>query len=521
MIETENIPTVYDTDNFEEFQVRNRKKNWTSLTVISEHIRERLSLARDAREIGRSPSNQPVRCHPGEGVIGLLDADIAIRVVTHVGFGFRVLCPALSHPIVSASQRCAICDNYLANEAMRTEYRWLAPIQIHARNFGDGWRWFKDASTGSPAWLEFDETLLHALSGRALIHGVGLERDSDWKWQVCLEDQVPPWTVDRKVRFRRALLAPCIPDYEENVVAEAVKVAAANCYRSPRPGRTAEVMNWLPAGAVLVPCHFASKKPRVLWSTGWTAQSFADFGAVRADKGNLAVLMGSAQTRSFDWDTDDLFWEFVKINRWAKAAQHSFGARGGNVWCIMELPSHLGNCLGLIRQEPGGKPKKVGEWRAGNCVTTISGAHPSGKLYRVENAGCLPIIRFDEVRWPKGVRLDRHEKRQAAEYNAEPGQISLDLTKIKSLRDHPRHASSLQGRCPVCAKSEKDRKADHLEIWPSGAFKCIRGCSGSEIFQLIGRRDFGGQKNKTARGGSQRRWITKPVIYDIPTSHTT
>jgi hypothetical protein len=519
-METENTPTVLDSEDFEEFLARNNKKDWTSLIVVSEHIRERLNLARDAREIGKSPASQPIRCYPREGVIGLLDGDIALRIVTHVGFGYRVLCPAASHPIVSASQHCALCEDYLASEAMRREYRWLIPLQVHARNFGDGWRWFKDASSGSPSWLELDETLVTALSGNGLTRGVQLERDSAWKWRVDLEDHVPPWTVDRRVRFRRGLLAPRIPDYEENVVAEAVKVAGANCYRSPRPGRTAEVLKWLPAGAVLVPCHFASKKPRVLWSTGWTVESFAEFGEVRADKGNLAVLMGLADIRSFDWDTDDLYWEFVEINRWAKKAQQSFGARGGNVWCIMDLPSDFANCMGLVRDEPGGPPKKVGEWRAGNCLTTISGAHPSGNLYRVENPGCLPFIRVQDVRWPKGVRLDRQEKRQTEEYKAEPGEISLDLTRIENLIEHPRHPSSLQGRCPVCARSGNDRKGEHLEIWPSGAFKCIRGCSGSEIFQLIGRRHYGNQKHKTARGGGQRRFITKPVTYDIPKSHT-
>lgn len=515
----ENTSAVFDCDDFEEFLARNREKDWTSLSVVSEHIRERLSIARDAMEIGKSPASQPIRCYPGEGVIGLLDGDIALRIVTHVGFGFRVLCPAASHPIVGTSKHCDICDDYLAKEAMRTEYRCLVPLQVHARNFGDGWRWFKDASSGSPAWLELDETLVTRLSGRGLTRGIRLERDSAWNWKVALDPHVPPWAVERKIGLRKALLAPCIPEYDKKVVSEAVKVATANFFRSPRPGRTAEVLKWLPTGAVLVPCHFASKKPRVLWSAGWTAQSFVDFGPVRADKGNLAVLMGSADTRSFDWDTDELFWEFVGINPWAQRAQQSFGARGGNVWCVMRLPSHLANCMGLVRQEPGGKQKKVGEWRAGNCLTTISGAHPSGKLYRVENPGCLPVVCVQDVRWPKNVRLDRQEKRQAAEYSCEPGEIHLDLTKVENPHDHPRHAGSLQGRCPVCAKSGNDRKAEHLEIWPSGAFKCIRGCSGSDIFQLIGRRHFGGQKNKTARGGGQRRFITKPVIYDIPTSH--
>lgn len=519
-METEAMPPNCDTDDFEEYLAQNRKKDWTSLSVVSEHIRERLSLARDAREVGKSPANQPIRCYPGEGVAGLLDGEIAIRIVTHVGFGFRVLCPAVSHPVVSTSKYCAICKDDLANEAMRTEYRWLVPVQVHARNFGDGWRWFKDASSGPPAWLELDDKLVSALLDCQLTHGLRLERDLDWNWKVSLEPLVPPWAVDRKIGLRKALLAPCIPDYEKNVVAEAVKVAAANCYRSPRPGRTAEVLTWLPAGTVLVPCHFASKKPRVLWSKGWTVKSFAEFGADRADQGNLAVLMGSADTRSFDWDTDELFWEFVEINAWAREAQQSFGARGGNVWCLMELPSRFTNCMGLVRQEPDGKPKKVGEWRAGNCLTTISGAHPSGKLYRVENAGCLPFVRIQDVRWPKGVRLDRHEKKQAAAYNAEPGEIHLDLKKIEGLREHSRDAGSLQGRCPVCASSGNDRKAEHLKIWPSGAFNCICGCSGSEIFQLVGRQHFGGQKRKTARGGGQRRFIAKPVIYDIPTSHS-
>src|SRR5439155_25587602 len=120
-------------------------------------------------------------------------------------------------------------------------------------------------------------------------------------------------------------------------------------------GRAAKVLGWLPQGAVLVPCHFASKKARVFYKALWTPAEFAAYGTEKADKGNLAVKMGPADIRTADWDTDKMFCEFLRINAWARKAQQSCGARGGNVWFRMKIPSSQEHCWELERVGSNGK----------------------------------------------------------------------------------------------------------------------------------------------------------------------
>jgi hypothetical protein len=214
--------------------------------------------------------------------------------------------------------------------------------------------------------------------------------------------------------------------------------------------------------------------------------------------------MGSAAIRSFDWDSDEMFREFVRINDWAQRAQQTFGSRGGNVWCRMMLPASQEHCWTLERDDGHGTVKQVGEFRAGDCLTTVSGAHPSGVLYRIRNAGSLPLVATKDVGLPEGVRLHKKPVRKVSVYNDTPGEIRLDLSKIDGLHDHPTDPGSLEGRCPVCKREGKDTSCDNLKIWPSGAFHCIRDCDTGEIFALAGLRRGWRRKSKkgTARGGA-------------------
>jgi hypothetical protein len=508
--------------NYEEEFERENAKDWMSLDTVHGDIRESLSMLEGMALAGIAPSRLPVRLSPGDAVACIADPEIFIRVAEHVGYGFRIICRPSSHEVFSDGKPCSVCSSRFASHVMYLRYRWLMPCQFYAATGEDGWRWYKNAEFSGLRWLEFDDKLLSKLACCDFLGaGLQLERTADWGWILKPEPRIRGWSERDQRRLRRDLPLPGIRLSTKEAVAEAVKVAEANWHHSPEPGRTAKVLRWVPQGAVVVPCHFASKKPRVFWKALWTAQEFAAYGAERADKGNLAVRMGPADIRTFDWDTDAMLQEFLRGNAWAQKAQQSLGARGGNVWCQMKLPSSQEQCWVLERVGSDGKVEKVGEFRAGNCLTTISGAHPSGVLYRVRNPGSLPLVHAEDVRWPDGVRLHEKPVRRAGEYDDTPGEINLDLSKIEGLHDHPSDPGSLEGRCPVCAREGKDTSCDNLKIWPSGAFHCIRDCDTSEIFALVGRRRGwrGNFKNETARGLGHRRFISKPLKYDITPSH--
>jgi hypothetical protein len=508
--------------NYEEELALENAKDWLVAETVYNHIRDSMRMSRDMVRLGIAPSRRPVRLYPDDGIACVLDPQIFIRVAEHVGYGFRIICRKKSDDLFFDGQPCPICSSLFADGAMYLQFRWLMPCRIHAATSDNGWRWFKNAAFAGMQWLELDDALRRKLLRCSFLSsGLRLERTSDWSWTLKRESHVQPFSPSDLRRLRRDLRPPGLLLPKEETVVDAVKVAEANWHHSPEPGRTSKVLGWLPPGAVLVPCHFASKKPRVYWKALWTAQEFAAYGSDRADKGNIAVKMGIADIRTTDWDTDEMFREFLHINAWARDAQQSIGARGGNVWFRMKLPPSQDHCWALERDGNNGKPEKIGEFRAGNCLTTISGAHPSGVLYHVKNPGCLPLVLAEDIILPDGVRLHQQPVRRTTDYDDTPGEIRIDLSKIEGLREHPRHPGSYEGRCPVCARNGKDQKAEHLEIWPSGAFNCIADCDSTEIFALVGRRRgwHSNSENGTARGRRHGRFISKPVKYDISQSH--
>jgi hypothetical protein len=508
--------------NYEDELAVLNAQDWSAVETVYSHLRDSMLMARDMASLGIAPSRLPIRLFPEDGIACVVDPEIFIRVAEHVRYGFRVICRPNSHELFSDGQPCPICSSLFASHAMYLRFRWLMPCRIHAVTSEKGWRWFKNAEFAGMQWLELDDAVRHKFAHCSFLdEGIFLERTRDWGCMVKHERRIQPPSEDDRRRLRRDLPPPGIRFLTEEIVAEAVKVAEANWHHSPEPGRTAKVFNWLPAGAVLVPCHFASKKPRVCWQAHWTVQEFEAFGMERADKGNLAVKMGTANIRTTDWDNGEMFKAFLNANPWARKAQQSIGKRGGNVWFRMELPASQEQCWALERGGMDGKPEKVGEFRAGNCLTTISGAHPSGVLYQVRNAGCLPLVRAEDVVWPEGVQLHEKPVRRPTEYDDTPGEIRLDLSKIDGLHDHPREPGALEGRCPVCKRKGKDTACDNLMIWPSGAFKCIADCDSTQIFALVGRRrGWGGNsENGTARGRGHRRFISRPVTYDFDEPH--
>jgi len=64
--------------------------------------------------------------------------------------------------------------------------------------------------------------------------------------------------------------------------------------------------------------------------------------------------------------------------------------------------------------------------------------------------------------------------------------MSLDLSKLERVR---MRAGKTIARCPVCALSDADDKAEHLFIGADGGYRCIVGCDSKAIFALVGTKD--------------------------------
>jgi hypothetical protein len=64
--------------------------------------------------------------------------------------------------------------------------------------------------------------------------------------------------------------------------------------------------------------------------------------------------------------------------------------------------------------------------------------------------------------------------------------MSLDLTKLENVRQTTEKTIA---RCPACAKDGKDKKGEHLVIFPDGRYGCVVDSSDDHrkaIFELVG-----------------------------------
>jgi hypothetical protein len=85
--------------------------------------------------------------------------------------------------------------------------------------------------------------------------------------------------------------------------------------------------------------------------------------------------------------------------------------------------------------------------------------------------------------------------------------VSLDLSKLEKVR--VRNGKTI-ARCPNCALSGQDEKAEHLFIGNDGGYRCIVECDSKAIFALAGNRD----KLPTS-GPCVARPIPKPKRLDL------
>jgi putative DNA primase/helicase len=113
---------------------------------------------------------------------------------------------------------------------------------------------------------------------------------------------------------------------------------------------------------------------------------------------NIGVILGpkSDNLVSIDCDTEEAHAELLNQNPWLQQTLQSKGKRGGNFWLRMTgpYPEKIKKLYDV-----NGKP--VGEFRSGGSFTIISGVHPEGMSYRLENEAPVLEVPFSEIVWPE------------------------------------------------------------------------------------------------------------------------
>jgi hypothetical protein len=61
--------------------------------------------------------------------------------------------------------------------------------------------------------------------------------------------------------------------------------------------------------------------------------------------------------------------------------------------------------------------------------------------------------------------------------------MSLDIKKLENVSEKP--DGKITARCPACAKDGRDRKGDHLIIFPDKKFGCVKYEKDAEHRKLI------------------------------------
>jgi hypothetical protein len=322
----------------------------------------------------------------------------------------------------------------------------------------------------------------------------------------------------------RSLACPPMPDtrLDEKAVErlEALALVLRNWQAHPSlfsSKRVKQLRTWMP-GAALIPQRVGTKaalaKNYVTHGACWNHlddEQQRDFDYMLSST-SIAVLVGRASRRlvdnqtlclgSVDLDGNGLVAPFLDKNPWSKNAQKSSGGSGGNLWFEMRLNKDKPFPDGVIRIQ--GEGKQIGELRlGGGALTTISGVHVSGAVYRIENGGNLPVIDFEDIKLPEGWSLAEDpalaEMREAMELAKQLGKDAesireerraerrricggenvgglenclLDLDKIEHKHDK---GHFIEARCPVCWQDgNMDKAGDHLFIDKmTGAFGCV------------------------------------------------
>lgn len=165
------------------------------------------------------------------------------------------------------------------------------------------------------------------------------------------------------------------------------------------PSRVRQILNLFGSETVLVPVATGTKVPIDMGYPDFDHHRMSDpVHLAKLEHGNIGILTGpnSGNLNSIDFDTDAASNEFLKLNPEISMTTRSRGARGGNLWLrlIGEYPQ------GVVKLTDA-EGRAVGEWRAGRCITVVSGRHPDGCDYQIDAAFPVREVEFTNLRWPE------------------------------------------------------------------------------------------------------------------------
>jgi len=268
---------------------------------------------------------------------------------------------------------------------------------------------------------------------------------------------------------------------------------ANNLEAKVEDGRLEEIEEAMP-GALFIPFLLGTKMAALPWKMLRHSQMGNEYYRWKLQQMNIALACGPVSDNycTADIDDDEGLDRFVCANPWARGTQFSSsGNRGGNFHFQLQGKYPAKVVRLLYKQRAGSKiVKPYGEFRCGDCTTTLSGYHPAGLKYTLQNLGKIPVITADELKVPEGVVPQQTIIRVNAGVPKRKGR-GIDLNKIEGLR---RINCGWTGRCPVCAESGRDTKMEHLIVYRSGAYACISQCDTREIYHLVKRLGLDGER---------------------------
>lgn len=211
-------------------------------------------------------------------------------------------------------------------------------------------------------------------------------------------DPAAPGSVER-VAVDLTELAPEELKTEEDCAVETARDSDSVNRQDVGHPRVQRLVSLLGPLTRMIPVAFGTKdRPVPKWpDTPFEVMQSADW-LDRLESQNIGVILGpnSDNLVSIDCDTEEAFAEFLNHNPWLQQTLQSKGKRGGNYWLRMNgpYPEKTKKLFDADR-------KTIGEFRSGGGFTIISGLHPDGMSYRLENEVPALEVPFENIVWPE------------------------------------------------------------------------------------------------------------------------
>lgn len=449
-----------------------------------------------------------------------------VRLATHHWLGrFSVSCPRHTCRVLGGGGPCAVCDSghepkcYWVWQAVVRERNGVA-VPDHRQHM---------------AYLQLNGTALARLQPRiasVLSTQSGcdllLTRNSHGAVEVEFCDPSPFDPSPFRRWFRVLPLTwPPLPHRLESF-AEANRAFQLSGSKKPEQGRAVRLIKLLGSEAVLVPVGYGSKDllQKGYLTTDGEAMQDASY-LERLDNSNIALLNGPGNIVTIDGDTEECYEQLQLKNPKLRQTTRRRGSRGG-VFVIRVV----GDFDPTVRKIVNAAGEACGELRCA-LITILSGLHPCGKEYQLEEAAPVEM-RIDELVWPDGLRLKEAEARKESggEAQAADGVVRLDFNKLECV---VRRKDGWQARCPACAEDGKDKTGVHLWIGVDGRYGCAAhqgdGEHRREIWELAGmKRGFNALEEYSAIEADAEVEISpaaaaaapddNPTVIDVPSTTT-